>query len=910
MGLFDRLTQRKSNTSDSGVDRALHTSVEAERWLEKGMLLEQQGELDEALSCYQSAIELMPTLARAHFNYGNILLDRGDALTALDAYRQAIRYKPDSAATHFNMGNAHLRLGAPEAALTAYRQALALKPDFADARAALEMVLGVGPGNAEIWFKQGLAEQDLEQFDRAKELYRQAIAIKPDHIAACNNLGGILHREKQFDQAVSYFQRSAEADPNNAATQMNLGDALRALEKEDEAIARYRRALEIAPDYAAAWVRLGNIQGDQGQHSDAVASYRRALESEPDNAEANLNQGIALLELGQADSAEQCLRRALEIEPGSAEAHNGLGLTMKKRHEMDAALLCFQKALSIRPKFSACHSNIGSVLQALGQNDAAAQSYQRALDIDPDSAIAHSNYGSVLHSLGKADQAEASCRRALEIDPQLAEAHNNLGVIFSRTNRLAESIASFERAIKAKGNYAHAYANMGGVQKDIGRLAEALDTLRQALEIDPDDVITHNNLLFTYNYVANMPTEQLLAEAKRFGEVTARLAQPRTHWKNPTDPHRVLRVGFVSGDLGDHPVGFFLEGVFAALTSRPGGTLELFAYPTVTCDDGTSARLRACCKGWHSVNGLSDKALAQRIADDGIDILIDLSGHTAHNRLPMFAWKPAPVQLTWLGYLATTGLSTIDYLIADEWTLPKDREAYFTEKIWRLPDSYICFTPPANNALPGPLPANNNGYVTFGCCNNLTKMNDDVVALWSRVLHAVPNSRLLLKSRQLREDFVQQNVIDRFGIHGVGAERLILKAYVPRGEHLLTYCEMDIALDPFPYPGITTSVESLWMGVPFLTLAGESFLSRQGVGLLMNAGLPEWVAANPDDYVARAKAHAGDLQALAVLRSGLRRQVLASPIFDAPRFARNFETALRDMWHKWCAQYPDTPLQG
>jgi predicted O-linked N-acetylglucosamine transferase (SPINDLY family) len=371
-----------------------------------------------------------------------------------------------------------------------------------------------------------------------------------------------------------------------------------------------------------------------------------------------------------------------------------------------------------------------------------------------------------------------------------------------------------------------------------------------------------------------------------------------------------LRVGLVSGDLGDHPVGYFLESVLTALSSQTPGRLDLFAYANRAGDDMTSQRLRTCCEGWRSAVGLSDEALAQCVREDGIDILIDLSGHTARNRLPVFAWKPAPVQLTWLGYLATTGLTAIDYVLADVWTLPKEEEAYFTEKIWRLLDSYICFTPPVHGALPGPLPAVDNGYVTFGSCNNLTKMNDDVVALWSRILQAVPNSRLLLKSTQLHEDVVREEVIGRFGAHGIEAQRLILKTPVPRGEHLTTYQEMDIALDPFPYPGITTSVEALWMGVPVLTLAGEHFLSRQGVGLLMNAGLPEWVAADPQDYVARAVAHANDLQALAALRSDLRRRVLASPIFDAPRFAEHFEAALRGMWHVWCAQYPDTTPQG
>ena len=298
--------------------------------------------------------------------------------------------------------------------------------------------------------------------------------------------------------------------------------------------------------------------------------------------------------------------------------------------------------------------------------------------------------------------------------------------------------------------------------------------------------------------------------------------------------------------------------------------------------------------------GISDDRLAQLIHEDGIDILIDLSGHTGDNRLPMFAWKPAPVQVTWLGYFATTGVAAIDYLIADPWTLPESEESSFSETIWRVPETRLCFTPPAIllNVTPPPVLAN--GHITFGCFNNLTKMNERVVALWARILAAIPNSRLYLKARALGEAAVQQSVMKRFAEHGIDPQRLTLETYVPRANYLEAYNQIDIALDPFPYTGGTTTVEALWMGVPVLTLAGRQFLARQGVGLLMNAGLPEWVASDQDDYLSRAVAHASDTQGLASLRAGLRQQVLASPIFDASRFARHFEAALRGMWEKWC----------
>jgi protein O-GlcNAc transferase len=627
-------------------------------------------------------------------------------------------------------------------------------------------------------------------------------------------------------------------------------------------------------------------------------------------AERLLEEGIALEGRGQLEEALERYEAAVGLAPGLARAHFNRGNILLDKGDAAGALAAYEQAVKYKPDSAAAHYNIGSAHLRLGNTGEAMAACRQAIALKPDFADAHVSLGMALgsqaQSLGKFDQAEASFRRVLEINPGLAEAHNNLALVFSRSNRLAESIASFERAIKIKGDYADAYANLGCALKDIGRLAEALDTLHRALEIDPHNVIAHNNLLFIHNYVGDLPAGRLLADAKRFGEVAARLAQPRTRWQNMPDPGRVLRVGFVSGDLSGHPVGFFLEGVLAALTSGPAGTLELFAYPTLACDDETSARLRACCKGWHSAIGLSDEALAQRIAEDRIDILIDLSGHTAHNRLTMFAWKPAPVQVSWLGYFATTGLAAIDYFIADPCTLPPGQEVHFSEQIWRLPETRLCFTAPADDVAVGPLPALANGYVTFGSFNNLSKMNDTVVALWAQVLNAVPDSRLFLKYQQLGEASVRQGTRERFAAHGIKPERLILEAYVPRTNYLAAYQRVDIGLDPFPFPGGTTTAEALWMGIPVLTLAGERFLSRQGVGLLMNAGLPDWIATDTRDYLARAVSHASDLQRLASLRRGLRKQVLDSPVFDAPRFARHFEAALREMWRKWCSESAGT----
>jgi len=789
--------------------------------------------------------------AERELEKGTVLEKKGRLDAALEHYDAAIRLMPDLARAHFNRGNLLLDQGDAAKAIESYTKAVELKPTSAGAH-----------------YNMGNAYLLLGNVEAGASACRQAIALKPEFVDAHMTLGVALGRLGQQDKAVACYRRAAELKPDSAEVQYNIGISL----------------MEI------------------NQPRDAIASFDKALSLSPDYVDALHQQGIAFQDLGQFDEAAQRYRRALHIDSEVAEIHSNLGSALKELGQFDAAVASYGRSLEINPKLIAAHYNLGITLQSCGQLDRAVACYARLLEISNDHFDAHINMGAALRDLEQYEGALARFERAIVLQPNNAHGYLNLGITQATVGRLGAAVGSYQHALRIQPDSADAHLSLGNALKDFGRFDEALVSYQRTLGIKPDYALAHNNLLFIHNYIADQAAERLLADAQRFGQMVARLAQPYSHWPNLPDPERALRVGFVSGDLRSHPVGFFLEGVLVALRSQASTKLELFAYPSRAGDDEISTRLRACCCGWHSAVGLSDEALARRIRDDGIDILIDLSGHTAHNRLPLFAWKPAPVQVSWLGYFATTGVAAIDYFIADHWTLAPDQEAYFTEQIWRLPETRLCFTPPKETVEVNALPALTNGYITFGCFNNLSKMNDAVVELWARVLHAVPASRLLLKYQQLADASVRQSTCERFAVHGIDPVRLIFEDYVPRASYLAAYHQVDIALDPFPFPGGTTTVEALWMGIPVLTLAGERFLSRQGVGLLMNAGLPEWVAADPDDYVARAVSHAGDLHALALLRAGLRQQVLASPIFDAPRFAQHFEAALRGMWRKWCDQ--------
>ncbi|MFI4979306.1 MAG: tetratricopeptide repeat protein, partial [Nevskiales bacterium] len=756
------------------------------------------------------------------------------------------------------------------------------------------------PLNGFCWKALGALLKQMGRTGDALLPMQKAAALSPNDPESHHNLGNALRELGRLDEAEASCRRALLINPGYAEAHCNLGAIQQKLLRPGEAEASFRRAIQIEPQHAEAHYNLGNTLRELGRPGEAEASYRQALQTKPRFADAHVNLGIALQELERPDEAEASYRQALQLAPHSAHAHCNLGIALDKLGRPDEAEASCRRALQIDPDYADAHLHLGNILQKLERPHETEASYRRALQLKPDFAEAHCNLGSALQDSWQFAEAEASCRRALQLKPDFAEAHCNLGIALHELGRLAEAEASYRRVLQLKPDFTEAHCNLGNTLKDLGRLDEAVASYRRALEIKPDFTEAHSNLLFSNNYLSDQPAAMLQAEARRFGALAAQKANPAQTWPNLPEPGRCLRVGLVSGDFCSHPVGFFVESALAALASHACGRLEFTGYHSYFLTDALTERIKACCRGWHSTMGLSDTRLAQLIRDDGIDILIDLSGHTAHNRLPMFAWKPAPVQASWLGYFATTGVAAMDYLIADPWTLPETEEVNFTEAIWRLPETRLCFTPPDTEVKVSPLPALTNGHVTFGCFNSLSKMNDAVVALWARVLHAVPQSRLFLKAKQLGEASVRQSVRQRFAAQGIGADRLTLESSSPRPDYLAAYGRVDIALDPFPYPGGATTAEALWMGVPVLTLAGERFLARQGVGLLANAGLPDWIAADADDYAARAVAHAGDLPRLAALRAGLRQQVLGSPIFDAPRFARHFEAALRGMWATWC----------
>ncbi|MGF6596466.1 protein O-GlcNAc transferase [Paraburkholderia sp. GAS448] len=734
---------------------------------------------------------------------------------------------------------------------------------------------------------------------QAIEHYRRAVSLKPDYPEAHNNLGNALREARQPQASMLSCAQAIELRPGYAEAYNNLGNALQDLGELEAAAASYGKAVALRPAYAQAHNNLGNVQRAQGRRDEAIESYRQAVSLMPQLRMAHHSLGLALRERGALAEAIGSLRRGLGGE--DANAHNSLGCALRDAGELEEAVTQFEAAVALDPKLAIAHCNLGGALRRQKKYDVAIVSCQRALELDPRLGEAYSNLGNAYHELQKHEAAELSYRHALELNPDDAVMHHNLAVLLVEQRKLEEALASCRKALLLDGAAA-IHATHGDILHTLGQHEAAVDAYLEALERGFRAVNMYYTLMFSMTSVARFSPETVRGYAARFGERAAEDARPWHHVPASTEVTRPLRVGFVSGDLKCHPVAFFLENVVAHLNRE---RVQLVAYSTHAFVDQMTVRLKPRFERWHDVSGMPDDACANLIRADRIDILVDLSGHTAYSRLSVFAWKPAPVQVTWLGFFATTGLEAIDYILADRHVLPESEASHFVEKPWRLPDSYLCFAPPEPEIAIGSLPASQNGFVTFGCLNSADKIGDSVVALWSRVLHAVPGSRLLLKASQFMRPTGRSVMTERFGAHGIANERLLLEGFTTRTAHLETYNRVDLALDPFPYPGGTTSVESLWMGVPVLTRRGDRFLSHVGETIAHTAGMADWIAADDDDYISKAVAFSADRERLRALRAGLREQLLASPLCDAARFARNLEEAFEGMWKRYIAGAPD-----
>jgi len=602
---------------------------------------------------------------------------------------------------------------------------------------------------------------------------------------------------------------------------------------------------------------------------------------------------------GAFDEAAPLFSRFAKINPRHFAAWFYRGVTAAQQGDDRAAIKHLNKAISLKPNSPDAHNNLGLSLKTLGRFNEAAKRYRKALALDPNHVETLNNLGQLLIQQGKSAEAEPILSKAVALASEVAEIRNNLGLAYMEQSKAQAAIDMFRVAIEINANYAKAWNGLGMAEKAQGNAEAAVDAFRQALAAQPTYHTAASNLLFCLNYPSTISAENIGKEARSWAAVQESSFVPaKLLHGNQRAPEKRLRIGYVSPDFRQHSVAYFLEPI---LRAHDRTAFEIYCYADVSKPDAVTATMRKFSDHWCSTVGMRPGELASRIVTDEIDILVDLAGHTGGNRLLAFASHPAPVQVSWLGYCNTTGLSTIDYRLTDPIADPEDESnAYYSEQLLRLPSGFLCYAPPGDAPEVAAPPAIENGYITFGSFNNLAKMTPDVVALWSRILNVVSNSRLLLKNKWLTEKATADQIAARFAPHGIERSRLELIGRIKdTSGHLGAYGRMDIALDPFPYCGTTTTCEALWMGRPVLTLRGDRHAARVGASILTYAGLEHLIAVSEQAYVERAIALARDPRALQVMAPDLRKR-MRDHLCDAETITRDIETAYRSIWQTWC----------
>lgn len=813
---------------------------------------------------------------------------------------------------------AQFQSGQAEQAIVTIRKAIVIDPRPADFHSNLARYL-----------------LSLGSLDEALREAETALTSAPGHAAARFNAGTILARMGRHQPAIEHLTEYCRLAPGDPAGHHLLGSVFADLHRHSEAAAAFQRAIAANPGIAEPYNNLGNSLQALGRAADAIPQYETALRLRPDYPDAVSNLGAAYQALDRLDEAERCYRRALEMSPGMVQARGNLANLHAARGDFHQAAAGFEALLAEFPQSYESWNNLGNNLQELGHHDRAIAAYRRALELNPGYFLVRNNIANTFRRQGLYTEALAEYDLALAAHPEFVEALNNKAVTLQQMGRATEALPLYERAMAIRPTYAdplinvanhfrdqgraedaitllgrareleprntHIWNNLGCALSDQGEPREAIRCFRRALELNSTKYQSHSNILLNLHYLDDTDPAELASEHRHFAAChETPLRRPLIRHTNAPDPDRPLRVGYVSADFKRHSVAFFIEPL---LERHDRSRVIPYCYAEVARPDSHTARFEEIAgANWRDIRGASHDAFAALVRQDEIDILVDLGGHTANSRVLSFALRPAPLQVTYLGYPNTTGMAAFDYRFTDRWADPEGlADTLCTEALVRLPRGFLCFRPPADSPGPAPAPCSNGQPFTFASFNNFAKVSDTSVRSWAQILNEVPGSRLLLKNRALSEDAARNRAMARFASHGIAAGRLVLTGLVPSlWGHLDSYRHADLALDTFPYAGTTTTCEALWMGVPVVTLAGITHASRTGVSLLNTTGLDGFVTATEAEYVQRAVALASDRDGLANLRANLRDRIRNSPLTAEADFAQNVEDAYRQMWQRWC----------
>nr|CAD1838623.1 unnamed protein product [Ananas comosus var. bracteatus] len=797
-----------------------------------------------------------------------------------------------------------------------YANILRSRNKFVDALVLYNSILEKDNTNVEALIGKGICLQMQNLTRQAFESFMEAIRLDPQNACALTHCGVIYKDEGHLLEAAESYQKALKADPSYkpaaeclAIVLTDLGTSLKLAGNTEEGIQKYCEALKIDSHYAPAYYNLGVVYSEMMQYDLALSCYEKAALERPLYAEAYCNMGVIYKNRGDLEAAIACYERCLTVSPNFEIAKNNmaialtdLGTKVKLEGDINQGVAYYKKALFYNWHYADAMYNLGVAYGEMLKFEMAIVFYELALHFNPHCAEACNNLGVIYKDRDNLDKAVECYQMALSIKPNFSQSLNNLGVVYTVQGKMDAAASMIEKAIAANPTYAEAYNNLGVLYRDAGNITLAIEAYEKCLQIDPDSRNAGQNRLLAMNYIDEGSDDKLFEAHREWGRRFMKLYPRFTSWDNEKDMDRPLVVGYISPDYFTHSVSYFIE---APLSHHDYSNYKVVVYSAVVKADAKTLKFkdRVLKKGglWRDIYGVDEKKVASMVREDKVDILVELTGHTANNKLGTMACRPAPIQVTWIGYPNTTGLPTIDYRITDSFADPPNAKQKHIEELVRLPECFLCYTPSPEAGQVCPTPALSNGFITFGSFNNLAKITPKVLQVWARILCAVPNSRLVVKCKPFCCDSVRQRfltILEQLGLEPLRVD--LLPLILLNHDHMQAYSLMDISLDTFPYAGTTTTCESLFMGVPCVTMAGSVHAHNVGVSLLTKVGLGRLIAKTEDEYVRLAVQLASNVSALQDLRLTLRDLMLRSPVCDGTKFVRGLESTYRNMWHRYC----------
>ncbi len=819
--------------------------------MERAVRCYQGGELLQAKILYEAILASAPDNAPAKISLAVVEENTGNAEGAERLLRDVVEAGKGDATAYEFLGILTRRRGL-----------------FAEASRFLEKAATLRPGSGVLWARAGETAQTSGEVDRARELYEKALAVDPGNELALINLGNIRRDAGERDEAERLFRHALTVNPEQVMALNNLGQLCNGSGRTDEAREHWEAALRLAPNDADVLYNLGNLAGDRGEKDEAERFYRRALEADPGHVSTYVNLGNLLRGAGRLDEADACYRRGLTVDPDSRDLLVNLSACCVQLRRTDEALRVFDR------------------LEALGDN----------------SPFRYYNQALARSIAGLTAEGMEGYLRAIHVQADLPWPDGGVRAVVNSCGEMADWFRDRLDTLPPEKLYTPACAALGAAFARMGSYRECFFLIDLAHRY-PGTPEKADAQLFIANYSPEFTADEVFAVYRAYYADHQQIQAPAIVRSERSDSDRPLRIGYVSPDFRSHSCSFFIEPLFEAHDKR---RVEIFAYAEQRNGDEITARVRAHTAGWCETLGMPDERMVDQIRADGIDILVDLAGHTMNNRIEAMTRRAAPVQATWMGYCYTTGAPNIDYYIGDEISSPVGCEHLFSEQIARLPFFLACYRPPESAGAVRSSPALDRGYVTFGSLTRSVRVNPHVIDVWSEILHAVPNARLVLNSKNYTDSIVRDVTLARFQRNGIADERL--EVVFTQGPWNI-YGGIAITLDCFTHNSGTTLSESLWAGVPFVTLADRPSVGRLGASILDTVGHPEWIAWNEREYVRKAVQLATDIPRLEAIRARLRDEVKASPLVDAPRFARAMELTYRRMWRRYTEGLPPGPIR-